>query len=665
MVEWIYKLTDISSIKRISFRQDINGLRAIAVLAVVFYHAELELFKGGWLGVDIFFVISGYLISNIIISELNDGTFSFKNFYLRRVRRILPALFSTLLLTIPFAYFFLTPKAMDEYIDSLVASVFFYANYHFMNLDFYVAESTKLMPLLHTWSLAIEEQYYLLFPLLAFLVYKYFKKYFTFFIGFITVGSLYLNTLSQSTEKFYRLEFRIWELLLGVLVMILSNNFKIKHLEKIGLPLMLFPIFYFDDYRINDSEPKLIALIGIALIIFSNIDSSMLSKVFSFKLISIIGLSSYSIYLLHQPVFAFYRIYKLSIWENYITNSIDESSIEKILLIFFIVFLSTISYIFIELKFIKIKYSISIVFLFLILILFAIGFKEYLIEYKVKLNEIPTIHLQLGDEDSGLLLEGRECHNFTENDISNLLNPCIFNPGTSNKVYVVGDSHLKSLNTLVKSSKNYNFSLIPYTRGGCLLQIEISFRQNDCGGEVINIYKEKVNNIRDSIIIYGGRFPLHLTEKRFFNGYIQEEGDYGVSNGYSLEEKMKSIENTINSFIQNGNKIILIYPIPEQGWNVRKLYISETIPWSKDLGYSYNIFKNRTQTSYDVLDSISSKDLYRVYPENIFCNTFIRNQCVGKFKDKLFYQDDDHLAPDGEELLSQEILKVLELILSK
>ena len=310
MVEWIYKLTDISSIKRISFRQDINGLRAIAVLAVVFYHADLELFKGGWLGVDIFFVISGYLISNIIISELNDGTLSFKTFYLRRVRRILPALFSTLLLTIPFAYFFLTPKAMEEYIDSLIASIFFFANYHFMNLDFYVAESTKLMPLLHTWSLAIEEQYYLLFPLLAFLVYKYFKKYFTFFIGFITVGSLYLNTLSQSLDKFYRLEFRIWELLLGVLVMILSSNLKIKHLEKIGLPLMLFPIFYFGDSWINHAEPKLIALIGVSLIIFSNTNSSMLTKVLSFKLISIIGLSSYSLYLFHQPIFAFFRIYK-------------------------------------------------------------------------------------------------------------------------------------------------------------------------------------------------------------------------------------------------------------------------------------------------------------------------------------------------------------------
>ena len=136
----IFKLIDIADIKRISFRQDITGLRAIAVLAVVFYHAEIELFKGGWLGVDIFFVISGYLISNIIISELNEGTFTFKNFYLRRVRRILPALFSMLLLTIPFGYFLLTPKAIEEYVNSMIASVFFYANYYFQNLDFYVAE---------------------------------------------------------------------------------------------------------------------------------------------------------------------------------------------------------------------------------------------------------------------------------------------------------------------------------------------------------------------------------------------------------------------------------------------------------------------------------------------------------------------------------------------
>ena len=131
---------DISSIRRISFREDINGLRAIAVLSVVFYHANFPIFKGGWLGVDIFFVISGYLISNIIVSELNESKFSFRRFYIRRIKRILPALFFTIIMTIPFAFWLLTPKAMNEYLNSLLASLFFYANYYFMNLEFYISE---------------------------------------------------------------------------------------------------------------------------------------------------------------------------------------------------------------------------------------------------------------------------------------------------------------------------------------------------------------------------------------------------------------------------------------------------------------------------------------------------------------------------------------------
>ena len=129
-------LLSISEINRISFRPDINGLRAIAVMGVVFYHAEFNIFQGGWLGVDIFFVISGYLISNIIISELNNNKFSFKSFYVKRIRRIIPALISTILITIPFSYLLLTPKAMIEYTKSLSASLFFYANYYFQNLDF-------------------------------------------------------------------------------------------------------------------------------------------------------------------------------------------------------------------------------------------------------------------------------------------------------------------------------------------------------------------------------------------------------------------------------------------------------------------------------------------------------------------------------------------------
>ena len=646
MIEWIFKLTDISSIKRISFRQDINGLRAIAVLAVVFYHADLELFKGGWLGVDIFFVISGYLISNIIISDLNDETFSFKNFYLRRVKRILPALFSTLLLTIPFAYFFLTPKAMEEYIDSLIASVFFYANYHFMNLDFYIAESTKLMPLIHTWSLAIEEQYYLLFPFLAFLVYKYFKKYFTFFIGFITVVSLYLNTLSQSSNKFYRLEFRIWELLLGVLVMILSSNLKIKHLEKIGLPLMLFPIFYFGDNWINDTEPKLIALLGISFIMFSNIDSSILSKVLSYKLISIIGLSSYSIYLLHQPLFAFFRLYKQNSWENYLKNTSEITSYDLILALIILISLGIASYLYIELIFLKTFNKIHILgflVIFMVCIVGLINSKSYEEEY---LNQISNT------SSNNFMQDKISCHN------RNLNNLCHIDNNSKINVYTLGDSSLVSTSYwLAKYSMTYNFNFTEITGSACLFSFEQKITDIACPSFDYEELKKLISNVTNSIIVFGGRLPLYESGNGFDNSIFKESANPNL-----LIDVKQDVPKTVTRLLEQNNIIILVYPIPEQGWDVLKLFNFIEFNLASTVSYPSKVWYERREVSYNILNSIESDSIYRIYPEKIFCDSFVDNQCIGAFLGKIYYIDGDHLSFEGGELVADQIIKVIESI---
>jgi peptidoglycan/LPS O-acetylase OafA/YrhL len=645
MIEWIYKLTDISNIKRISFRQDINGLRAIAVLAVVFYHAELELFKGGWLGVDIFFVISGYLISNIIISELNEGTFSFKNFYLRRIRRILPALFSTLLLTIPFAYFFLTPKAIEEYIDSLIASVFFFANYHFMNLDFYVAESAKLMPLLHTWSLAIEEQYYLLFPLLAFLVYKYFKKYFTFFIGFITLSSIYLNTLSQSYNKFYRLEFRIWELLLGVIVMILSSNLKIKHLEKIGIPLMFFPFFYFGDDWINDIEPKLIALVGIALIIFSNTDSSIFSKVLRFKLISIIGLSSYSIYLLHQPIFTFFRVYKSRSFENYIKGATGITLIESLILIGMTLIFGLLSFSYIERNLNKSKSYFKIIGFFIVISL-SVLFLSKNIKYEYY-ESVAEYKNYIWHQDNSSCLN------------RNIQNICYVDNGESKNVYALGDSHLGSISIhLSNNSEKLRFNYYAYIDNACPpISKKISTRFCD-DFNLVDLDKV-ISNIQNSIIIIGARWPLYVNLEGFNNGIFQEKLK---NDDFITVDIKKELENTIKKLLVNNNKIIIIYPIPEQGWDVPKLFTFVQININDSISYPFSIWYERRNPSYEILDSIKSESIYRIYPEKIFCNSFIKNECVGSFEGKIFYSDDHHLSLDGGKLLTDQIIEVISTI---
>ena len=161
-----------------SYRPEIDGLRALAVLSVIFFHAGIELFKGGFVGVDIFFVISGYLITTIILKDIKKEKFSIAYFYQRRVRRILPALIITIALSIPFALIFLPPADLQNYAKSIISSLTFWSNFQFSLETGYFATPGEYKPLLHTWSLSIEEQFYILYPLFFIFFFKLKKKNF-------------------------------------------------------------------------------------------------------------------------------------------------------------------------------------------------------------------------------------------------------------------------------------------------------------------------------------------------------------------------------------------------------------------------------------------------------------------------------------------------------
>ena len=169
---------------KITYRPEIDGLRAIAVSAVILYHAQIiilgqKLFKGGFIGVDIFFVISGYLITSLILKELiTTGCFSFKDFYERRVRRILPALLVVILASLPFAWMYLLPDSFLDFSKSILYSLSFGSNFYFhFSGQQYGAESGLLKPFLHTWSLSVEEQFYILFPIFLLIIFRFFNKY--------------------------------------------------------------------------------------------------------------------------------------------------------------------------------------------------------------------------------------------------------------------------------------------------------------------------------------------------------------------------------------------------------------------------------------------------------------------------------------------------------
>ena len=650
-LNFINKL-DILKISRIDYRKDINGLRALAVLGVVFYHAEISIFKGGWLGVDIFFVISGFLISNIIISELNNGIFSFYTFYKRRTKRIIPALFSVILFTFLPSYFLLTPKAFSEYISSVISSIFFYSNIFFANLDFYNAEPVKLMPLLHTWSLSVEEQFYLLLPTLLVILYKKNKKHIFTSICLLFSFSIFLNYLVQSEIKFYFIQFRLWEFLIGVITLILWKNISFKNFSYIGVLLILFSFYYFDDSWINQIEPKLISVFGVSLILLSDNKQSKLSNISNLNMIQNIGLVSYSFYLLHQPVFAFFRIYKLSNFENIKNNTIEISFIESLILIFITYFFSNLNYKYVEKPFIyesiKTKY---LLFPFFILLFISISFstnffpsRELSVPSKVTLySSDPTYQeLYIGE---------KRCPN------QNIKNLCKFiNNNSFVEVVAIGDSMFENLRTIQSNSSSLGFNFTLFSDGGCLFVFKEKFRNSDCSSNEKEVLDDYFKSIRDSIIIYGGRFPLHLNESRFFNGYVNELGVYKNSTNLTLLEKEKLIIDTISLFLSNNNKVILVYPIPEQGWNVSDLYINNSLSWNKDLGYSHEIWKDRVASSTTLLDKIEHKSLFRVYPDDIFCDTFIPNKCAAKYKNSIFYYDSVHLSIEGEALLSAAIL---------
>ena len=284
------------------YRAEIDGLRAVAVVPVILFHAGFEIFSGGFVGVDVFFVISGYLITTILIDDI-ENNIQYVNFYERRARRLLPALFFVMIVCIPPAWIWMLPSQMKDFSESLFAVSLFSSNILFWHESGYFEATAELKPLLHTWSLAVEEQYYLLFPVFLFLAWRFGKNAVFWMIVVMTLLSLLLSEWGWRTKpsaNFYLAPTRAWELFSGSIAAFVVQKKGVQKngfLALLGLAAIIFSIFIYDETTPFPSLYTLLPVIGVVFLVLYGDKETLVSKILSKKAFIGIGLISYSAYL--------------------------------------------------------------------------------------------------------------------------------------------------------------------------------------------------------------------------------------------------------------------------------------------------------------------------------------------------------------------------------
>lgn len=302
-------------------RKEVDGLRAIAVLPVILFHAGFAWIPGGFVGVDIFYVISGYVITSLILKEKSEDRFSLARFYERRIRRILPALLVVILACQIAAWNWMDSVQLKAFATSVIAVATFTANILFWKTTDYFGAPGAEQPLLHTWSLAVEEQYYLLFPLLIFALWSWGRRKLLFTIVTIALLSLALSEwgrVHRPDANFYLMPTRAWEILLGAIVgFIAFEDAQYKYVSRragewlalAGLGMVMAAIFGYTEAIAFPSSYTLLPTVGATLIIAFGQRDTRVGRLLSLTPIVGIGLISYSAYLWHHPLFAFARIY--------------------------------------------------------------------------------------------------------------------------------------------------------------------------------------------------------------------------------------------------------------------------------------------------------------------------------------------------------------------
>lgn len=644
-------------------RKEVDGLRSIAVLVVILYHANFAFFSGGYIGVDVFFVISGYLISSIIYKEILNNDFKFLSFYERRIRRIFPMMFTILIVTIPIAFIFYSPQELRNYFQSVLSTVTYSSNIYFWKKTGYFSQAIDSLPLIHTWSLAVEEQYYIVFPIIFVIAAKIGKWFVNVSFAFIAILSLFLcfQIFIGSEINFFFMPMRAWELLAGAGLSLRQSEYYSDSIKRgwfynalsfIGLGFILFASIYFDNNTLYPGPLTLIPIIGTVFLIYSLSSETLLGKIFSHSIIVHLGLLSYSAYLIHQPLFVFYR---------YLSHT-EISVIEYLFLILLTFVLSHFTWKYIETPFRdKRNYSSKKIFVLAFIFSVTISSVAFIGHYFKGFPQRFSSEQQAIMSSIEVSPFRDSCHTEGVNFLPPSLACTFFNDSVTWAVF--GDSHGVELSyALAKKIENSNQGVIQLTSSGC--QPALLFESNTPGcskwiRESME-YLQKNSNITNVILIFRHSFYLFGDQLQVYPGIPNKSPVF--INGLSADSARQTYWNSFLRMIEllrkSGKKVYLIDPIPEIGNFLSKNIFNNNIFQSTaidTLGSTLNYYQQRHQYVLNKLDQIDYNDgnLIRIRPVEILR---VGDRLKVISEKKSLYFDDNHLSLYGADQLAELLL---------
>jgi peptidoglycan/LPS O-acetylase OafA/YrhL len=630
------------------YRREIDGLRALAVIPVILFHAGFQTFSGGYVGVDVFFVISGYLITTIICAEADKGRFSIIKFYERRARRILPALFLVMFACLAFAWAWLLPSYMKSFSESLAAVSIFSSNILFFIESGYFDGANEVKPLIHTWSLGVEEQFYLFFPLFIMLMWRFGKRALLaiLLLGFLISLALAVRfNHSLPAASFFLLPSRGWELLIGAFAAfyflsggrLKPGRFIDEAGAALGVLLIVYAIIAFDKNTPFPSLFTLIPTVGTLLIILFASQETAIGRLLGAKMFVGIGLISYSAYLWHQPLFAFARF---------------ELGDEIRTYVFIILIIVTFGLAFISWKFVERPFRNPLLFTRKQIFVYGASASTFFIVFGLtvaQLNGLPQRYppeqralLTLGDRGwkQTLVAYGlRTCFiDYDQNYDTLLDNKCVSAEQTSKRAVVLGDSEAAHWMTGVRAEfSRLGFNVEQWTAVNCGA---VAYRNND--NRCNNFYAAFMRDVApllnsNDFVIVSSRWILTL----------QNTGEYEFLQGFrDLIAKLKT----------SGVNIFVIGNTPEYYMPPHHLMVMENIPLggkvylkSKDFRQVNNIIRREADTlGYIFFD-----------PSRVLCADDEELSCLVSEDGIFYYFDHEHLSTEGSSLLAKRMVTQL------